>query len=74
MSGKGNAVAKNQAEMIEIGSRVRYVGASAGTEQRTQGRVGTAPRLATRQGMGGTNPPQRASRGARPRTTGITSR
>jgi hypothetical protein len=57
MSGKGKAVANSQTEIIEIGSRVRYIGASAGTEQRSHGRVGTVRRLATWEGMVGKNPP-----------------
>jgi hypothetical protein len=51
MRGKGIAMAKNQAELIEIGARVRYAGASAGTDQRSHGRVGTVRNVATRGGM-----------------------
>ena len=50
-------MAKNEAAIIEIGSRVRYVGASAGTEQRSHGRVGTVRNLATWEGMIGRNSP-----------------
>lgn len=50
-------MAKSQTEMIEIGSRVRYIGASVGTEQRSHGRVGTVRRLATWEGRVGKNPP-----------------
>ena len=50
---------KNETATIEIaiGSRVRYVGASVGTEQRSHGRVGTVRQLATWEGMVGRNHP-----------------
>ena len=43
--------------MFEIGSCVRYVGASPDTERRSQGRVGTVRHLATWQGTVGAHPP-----------------
>lgn len=48
---------KAPTEGIEIGARVRYAGSSAGTEQRSHGRVGTVRRLETWEGRVGKNSP-----------------
>jgi len=43
-------MAKHESSEISIGTHVRYTGASAGTQQRSHGRVGTVLRLATWEG------------------------
>lgn len=49
-------MAKLETMPISVGSRVRYTGASAGTEQRAHGRIGTVQRLATSEGRLGAYP------------------
>ncbi len=47
---------KHESNEINVGAHVRYIGASAGTQQRSHGRVGTVLHLATWEGRIGAYP------------------